>query len=83
MKVRGKQFLEFAFGDKRRDREVVRFLFSEENQKYDHVKDRYKQFREALIAFEGGACLPSSSRPCFGAWRRTNPQATKPCLGTT
>ena len=52
MKIRVNQFIEFAYGDKRRDKAKVKSLIGEPEGAYDPVKDRYKQFREAMTSFE-------------------------------
>ncbi|TNE56837.1 MAG: hypothetical protein EP341_04435, partial [Sphingomonadales bacterium] len=52
MKIRVSQFVDFAYGDKRKDKAKVRSIIDELNLPYDPAKDRYKQFREALISFE-------------------------------
>lgn len=54
MKVRVRQFIDFAYGDKRRDKAKVKELISDIGAPYDPTTDRYKQFREALTAFEDG-----------------------------
>lgn len=53
-RVRIKPFMEFAYGDRRKDRSVVSQALSEMNKGYDPAADRYKQFREALTSFESG-----------------------------
>lgn len=54
MKVRVSQFIEFAYGDKRRDKAKVKSILSDFDMPYEPAKDRYKQFREAMTAFEEG-----------------------------
>ncbi|QOL79678.1 hypothetical protein [Pseudooceanicola spongiae] len=52
MKIRVSQFIDFAYGDKRQDKAKVKSIISDLDLPYDPIKDRYKQFREALISFE-------------------------------
>lgn len=52
MEIRVSQFIEFAYGDKRKDKAKVRSIISDIAAPYDPAKDRYKQFREAMTAFE-------------------------------
>lgn len=52
MKVRVSQFIDFAYGDKRRDKAKVRSIVDDIAVPYEPVKDRYKQFREAMASFE-------------------------------
>lgn len=52
MKIRISQFIEFAYGDKRKDKAKARSIISDFDLPYDPVKDRYKQFREAMISLE-------------------------------
>lgn len=52
MKIRVNQFIEFAYGDKRKDKAKVRSLISDSDLPYDPAKDRYKQFREAMNSLE-------------------------------
>lgn len=52
MKISVKQFIEFAYGDKRKDKAKVSSLINEIDLPYDPAKDRYKKFREAMTAFE-------------------------------
>ncbi|APE44269.1 hypothetical protein FIU89_03505 [Roseovarius sp. THAF27] len=52
MKIRVSQFVDFAYGDKRKDKAKVRSIIDALDLPYDPVRDRYKQFREALISFE-------------------------------
>lgn len=52
MKVRVNHFINFAYGDKRRDKATVKGILEIEGAPYDPAKDRYKQFREAMTAFE-------------------------------
>lgn len=54
MKVRVGPFIDFAYGDKRKDKAKVTSIISEQKSPYDPVKDRYKQFRESMSAFEEG-----------------------------
>ncbi|MEC9312611.1 MAG: hypothetical protein VYA97_12660 [Pseudomonadota bacterium] len=46
------QFIDFAYGDKRKDKSKVRSILSDMELPYDPAKDRYKQFREAMTSFE-------------------------------
>jgi hypothetical protein len=52
MKIRVSQFIEFAYGDKRKDKAKVKSILGDLDLPYDPVKDRYKQFREAMTALE-------------------------------
>ena len=52
MKIRVNQFIEFAYGDKRRDKAKARSIIDEQQLPYDPAKDRYKKFRDAMISFE-------------------------------
>ncbi|MFC0161749.1 hypothetical protein CDZ97_23770 [Mameliella alba] len=52
MKIRVSQFVDFAYGDKRKDKAKVRSIIDELDLPYDPAKDRYKKFREALVSFE-------------------------------
>lgn len=52
MKIRVTQFIEFAYGDKRRDKAKVESIVGSIALPYDPAKDRYKQFREAMTALE-------------------------------
>lgn len=52
MKIRVNQFIEFAYGDKRRDKAKVKSIIDDFDLPYDPAKDRYKQFREAMTSFE-------------------------------
>ncbi|MGH2340497.1 hypothetical protein ACRC7T_03325 [Segnochrobactraceae bacterium EtOH-i3] len=52
MKINVKKFIEFSYGDKRRDKAKVISIIDEMKEKYDPAKDRYKQFREAMASFE-------------------------------
>ncbi|WP_010138534.1 hypothetical protein [Oceanicola sp. S124] len=52
MKIRVSQFVDFAYGDKRKDKAKVRSIIDELDLPYDPAKDRYKQFRESLVSFE-------------------------------
>lgn len=52
MRVTEKTFIEFAYGDKRRDKAKVESILGELDVPYDPARDRYKRFREALKSFE-------------------------------
>lgn len=52
MKIRVNQFIEFAYGDKRRDKAKVRSVIDDQKLPYDPAKDRYKKFRDAMVSFE-------------------------------
>lgn len=54
MQIRVSQFIDFAYGDKRRDKAKVKSIINEFDAEYDLAKDRYKKFRDALNAFESG-----------------------------
>lgn len=54
MKIRVNQFIEFAYGDKRRDKAKVKSILDDFDQPYDPARDRYKQFREAMTSLEEG-----------------------------
>ncbi|MDE4140458.1 MULTISPECIES: hypothetical protein [Rhodobacterales] len=54
MKIRVSQFIEFAYGDKRKDKAKARSIIDDLDLPYDPAKDRYKQFREAMTSFEEG-----------------------------
>lgn len=54
MHIRVNQFIDFAYGDKRRDKAKVKSIINESDAEYDPAKDRYKKFRDALNAFESG-----------------------------
>lgn len=54
MRVRAKRFLDFAYGDKRKDKAMVKAIVEEIRQPFDPAKDYYKKFRDTLIAFEEG-----------------------------
>lgn len=54
MDIRSTQFVEFAYGDKRKDRNKVREIIAENDKDYDPTTDRYKKFRESLSNFESG-----------------------------
>lgn len=54
MKISVSQFIDFAYGDKRKDKAKVIGILDEIGVPYDPAKDRYKQFREALNAYEEG-----------------------------
>lgn len=52
MKIRVNQFIEFAYGDKRRDKAKVKSIIDDQKLPYDPAKDRYKKFRDTMTAFE-------------------------------
>ncbi|TDL81461.1 hypothetical protein [Meridianimarinicoccus aquatilis] len=52
MKIRISQFIDFAYGDKRKDKAKARSIIDDFDLPYDPIKDRYKQFREAMTALE-------------------------------
>lgn len=52
MKIRVSQFIEFAYGDKRKDKAKVKSIIGDLDLPYDPIKDRYKQFREAMVSLE-------------------------------
>lgn len=52
MKIRVSQFIEFAYGDKRKDKAKAKSIMGDFNMPYDPAKDRYKQFREAMTSLE-------------------------------
>lgn len=52
MKVRVSQFIDFAYGDKRKDKSKVKNILDDFDLPYDLAKDRYKQFRDAMTSFE-------------------------------
>lgn len=52
MKIRVNQFIEFAYGDKRKDRAKARSIIGDMDLPYDPAKDRYKKFRDAMVSFE-------------------------------
>lgn len=52
MKIRVSQFIDFAYGDQRKDKSVVKNIINDIALPYDPAKDRYKQFREAMASFE-------------------------------
>lgn len=54
MKIRVLQFVEFAYGDKRKDKSKVSQIINDNQKDYDPVTDRYKRFRESLSSFEDG-----------------------------
>lgn len=54
MKIRFSQFIDFAYGDKRKDKAKVNSIISDQNSPYDPAKDRYKKFRESMKKFEEG-----------------------------
>lgn len=60
MRVRVSQFIDFAYGDKRRDKAKVRAIIDEMGADYDPARDRYKQFREAMGAYEEGNLAQSA-----------------------
>lgn len=53
MELRAKQFIEFAYGDQRKDKAKVLNIISEMDS-YDPATDRYKKFREAMDSYEKG-----------------------------
>jgi hypothetical protein len=54
VKVSVSQFIDFAYGDKRKDKAKVASIVKDLDVPYDPAKDRYKQFREAMTSFEDG-----------------------------
>ena len=52
MKIRVNQFIEFAYGDKRKDKAKARSIIGDMDLPYDPAKDRYKKFRDAMVSFE-------------------------------
>lgn len=54
MKISVNQFIDFAYGDKRKDKTKVANIISDLDLPYDPARDRYKQFREAMTSFEDG-----------------------------
>ncbi len=52
MKIRVSQFIEFAYGDKRKDKAKVKSIIGDLDLPYDPARDRYKQFREAMTSLE-------------------------------
>ena len=52
MKIRVTQFIEFAYGDKRKDKAKVKSIIGDLDLPYDPARDRYKQFREAMASLE-------------------------------
>lgn len=52
MKIRVSQFIEFAYGDKRKDKASVKNIISDLDLPYDPARDRYKKFREAMTSYE-------------------------------
>lgn len=58
MKISVNQFIDFAYGDKRKDKAKVASIISDLAVPYDPAKDRYKQFREAMTSFEEGKIPP-------------------------
>ncbi|ETD90203.1 hypothetical protein ACTTAL_06450 [Rhodobacter capsulatus] len=54
MKISVNQFIDFAYGDKRKDKTKAASIIDDLDVPYDPAKDRYKQFREALASFEDG-----------------------------
>ena len=52
MKIRVSQFIDFAYGDQRKDKAKVKSIIDDLTLPYDPAKDRYKQFREAMTHFE-------------------------------
>lgn len=58
MKIRGTLFVDFAHGDKRKDRASVKSIVADLNLPYDPARDRYKQFRAAMTSLEEGKISP-------------------------
>lgn len=54
VKINVNQFIDFAYGDKRKDKAKVESIISDLGLPYDPAKDRYKQFRDAMTSFEEG-----------------------------
>lgn len=52
VKIRVNQFIEFAYGDKRRDKAKVKSIIDDQNLPYGPAKDRYKKFRDTMTSFE-------------------------------
>jgi len=52
VKIRVNQFIEFAYGDKRKDKAKVKSIIDDFELPYDPAKDRYKKFREAMTSYE-------------------------------
>lgn len=52
MKIRITPFVEFAYGDQRKDKATVQATLDLANKVYDPSTDRYKQFRDALSKYE-------------------------------
>ena len=52
MKIRVSQFIDFAYGDKRKDKSKVKSIIDDFDSDYDAAKDRYKKFREAMTRLE-------------------------------
>jgi hypothetical protein len=52
MKIRVSQFIEFAYGDKRKDKARAKSIIDGFDLPYEPAKDRYKQFREAMASLE-------------------------------
>jgi len=65
MKIRISQFIDFAYGDKRKDKAKARSIIDDFNLPYDPIKDRYKQFREAMTALEEQKITAKLNRPGF------------------
>lgn len=55
MRIRVSQFIDFAYGDKRKDKAKVKSIIGDLDLPYDPAKDRYKQFREAMTSYEDNA----------------------------
>ncbi|WP_374629913.1 hypothetical protein [Pannonibacter indicus] len=49
-----RQFVDFAYGNRRKDKSKVLEIMDAINSEYDPAKDRYKKFRETLEAYEKG-----------------------------
>jgi len=54
--------VDFAYGDKRKDKAKVESIIEDLKSEYDPAKDRYKRFREALKSFEEGHLLEEQFR---------------------
>lgn len=59
MRISVSQFIDYAYGDKRKDKSKVESIISDIDKPYDPAKDRYKQFREAMTSFEEGRITSS------------------------
>lgn len=55
MRIRVSQFIDFAYGDKRKDKSKAKSIIDDLELPYDPAKDRYKQFREAMASYEDKA----------------------------